>query len=166
MFTDYPHYFQKFSSSNHNFLIFEDKKPKRWDVDYSKGKVEFIYALFAAFLPKTTLDDIFEEAVYEREDLLDIYKELLGLKSIKPLDCVGTPEETKAAMYLAYKRGELRDTPIMKYFTEEVLPDIQNPQDLIEQVVEYGNDILIPTHLHSIVRTSADAAVRDIMKLL
>lgn len=103
---------------------------------------------------------------YMNGKICSIYKELLGLKSIKPLDCVGTPEETKAAMYLAYKRGELRDTPIMKYFTEEVLPDIQNPQDLIEQVVEYGNDILIPTHLHSIVRTSADAAVRDIMKLL
>lgn len=36
----------------------------------------------------------------DREDLLPLFEELLGLKNFKPFECVGTPEESRAALEL------------------------------------------------------------------
>ncbi len=144
IFTNYPQYFTHFSSSNHNFKIDASGKKSRWDLEYSKGKVEFVYAILSAFLSKNDMDKIFEIEPYSLESTLDIYMELLGKKDIKPLDCVGTPEETTVALYLAYKKGEYAGTVVMNYFEKEILPGLTNIEELKKEVFSYGDDSNIP----------------------
>lgn len=142
IFTHYPQYFTKFSSSNHNFTQV-DGTSSRWDLTYSKGKVEFIFALFSAWVTKDTMLHIFDDIYFDHNELLQRYKELLGVVGVKPLDCVGTPEETALALYLASKNGEYSDSPIMKYFESEVLPKL-NIDELKNEVFAYGDDSCIP----------------------
>jgi hypothetical protein len=54
--------------------------------------------------------------LFNEEHLLITYRELLGLQGIKPFECVGTPEETKAALWLTKEKGEFADTLVMKMF--------------------------------------------------
>lgn len=146
IFSHFPQYFEAFSSSNHNFLLDPSGVKKRWSVDYSKGKVEFVWAILSACLSRSDMLRIFQEDIYARVDVLDKFKELLGVKDIKPLECVGTPEETQVAMYRAHTRGEFEHTPVMQYFVSDVLPTIQNSIDaLTEEVFSYGDDSRIPS---------------------
>lgn len=145
LFATFPQYFEHFSSSNHNFTLSHDGKKKRWDVDFSKGKVEFVWALLSAFLSKQDMLRIFEEDIFSREDRLHVFKQLLGEEDIKPLDCVGTPEETIYALYLCYQRGEWNDAPIMTYFVNDVLPKhVAQMDEYKSLVMGYGDDSHIP----------------------
>ena len=63
LFCKHRQYFTKFSSSNHNFQQVKGK-PSRWDIEYSRGKVEFVFALFTAFLPREDILSIFEDNFY------------------------------------------------------------------------------------------------------
>ncbi len=155
LFSRFPQYFEVFSSSNHNFTIDQSGKKRRWNTDFSKGKVEFVWALLSAYLPKDDMLRIFEEDIYSRLDCLEKFQELLGMKDIKPLDCVGTPEEMIVAMYHCMQRGEWNDTPIMRYFIETVLPLKQEQiDDFITECMSYDDDSHIPA-----VFTSALSAI-------
>lgn len=156
LFTHFKKYFTKFSSSNHNFTQ-TDGHEHRWDVTYSRGKVEFVFALFTAFLSKKEVLTIFEDDYFAHPECLERYKELLGKTGIKPLDCVGTPEETAVAMYLAYERGEYNDEPIMAYFASDVLPNL-DVENLKRLVFEYGDDSRIPTTFKEALKGMLDAA--------
>lgn len=145
IFSHYPEYFEAFSSSNHNFTIDPSGKKRRWSVDYSKGKVEFVWAILSAFLSRSDMLRIFEEDIYARTDVLDKFKELVGVKDIKPLECVGTPEEMKVAMYMAYKQGDFNDTPVMSYFISDILPELEkNIESMQKEVFAYEHDENIP----------------------
>ena len=98
--------------------------------------------VLAAHLPKDTLIKIFGKNLYDEPALVPVYKQLLGLEGFKPFECVGTPEETKAAFFLAQQRGDLDDTVAMNLFCEHVLPDLGDPQKLIDDVLAPRMDAL------------------------
>ena len=50
------------------------------------------------FIPKDELDSIFNHDLLNDMDLLPILLELTGLSEVKPFECVGTIDETKAAI--------------------------------------------------------------------
>lgn len=158
IFAQYPQYFESFSSSNHNFTIDQSGEKRRWSVDYSKGKVEFVWTLLSAFLPKAEMLRIFQENIYEREDALNKFKELLGVKDIKPLECVGTPEEMLVAICMAHERGEFEDTVVMKYFVAEVLPGIEGIEGMKREVFSYGDDSCIPDVFKEALKDSLDSS--------
>ncbi|MBP9797531.1 hypothetical protein KBC70_00095 [Candidatus Woesebacteria bacterium] len=154
LFAQFKKYYTKFSSSNHNFTQTEGKQ-SRWDITYSRGKVEFVFALFTAFLSKEDILTIFDDDFYAHPECLERYMELLGKTGIKPLDCVGTPEETAVAMYMAYTGGEYKDEPIMKYFENEVLPEL-DIEKLKNNVFEYGDDSRIPAQFKDALKEMCD----------
>lgn len=133
LFSGYPQYFSKATSCNANWKIDDDQVRPMWCGNCPK--CAFVFACMAAFNDKQTLEKTFGGNFFADANLLDLYRELLGVKNFKPFECVGTPDETKAAFLLARKRGELQDTPVMKMFEEEVLPIIKNPEALIEKVI-------------------------------
>ena len=68
-------------------------------------KCVFVFLLMYPFVHDDDLERIFGTAdLLDRRETLPIVKLLLGLAGPKPLDCVGTIRETKAAMFLAMKR--------------------------------------------------------------
>jgi hypothetical protein len=87
-------------------------------------KCAFAFVHLSAFLSKDAVIKMFMKNLLADEYLIDLYKELLGIKGIKPFDCVGTFEETTLAFYLVYKKNEFNDEAIMKMFIKEVLPTL------------------------------------------
>ncbi len=140
-FVRYPKYFSVFSSCNRNFKITE-KTDRRWCTECSK--CAFAFVILSAFLPKKQLIDIFGENLFNQTSLLTTYKELLGVSSIKPFDCVGTPEEVQVAFYLAMKRGEYKNDTIMKFFRKEVLSKIKNIDTISKKVFKLSDKHRIP----------------------
>lgn len=79
-------------------------------------KCVFLFACFAAFLPKKEVVRMFGADLYKKRHLLPLMRRILGVEGFKPLDCVGEPEEMILAMHYAQQRGEYADEPAMKMF--------------------------------------------------
>jgi UDP-N-acetylmuramoylalanine--D-glutamate ligase len=101
MFAKYKKYFPVFSSCNRNFKIKEEQH-KRWCGECAK--CVFVFTLLSAFLTKKDLLGIFKENLYEKQSLLPLFKDLLGVGNLKPFDCVGTFEETLEAFRRSAKK--------------------------------------------------------------
>ncbi len=143
MFSLHPEYFERVTSCNANWKILdEDRTEKRWCG--TCPKCAFVFACMAAFLDKADLMTMFEVNLFEDEKLVPLFEELLGIRNFKPFECVGTPEETKAAFILAHRCGELEDTPVMKMFVSKVLKTIKKPDALIKEILEPTGEHFIP----------------------
>lgn len=143
MFSAHPEYFERVTSCNANWKILdEDRTEKRWCG--TCPKCAFVFACMAAFLDKADLMTMFGTNLFEDEKLIPLFEELLGIRNFKPFECVGTPEETKAAFILAHRCGEFEDTPIMKMFVSSVLKTIKKPDALIKEILEPAGEHFIP----------------------
>ncbi len=142
LFAQYPQYFTSFTSCNANWKIIEGAPIERWCNHCPK--CAFVYALLAAFLPKATMLEIFGKDLYADESLLPLYRELLGLENHKPFECVGTPDETKAAFLLARNRGDFAGSAAMAMFEAEALPGIKEHKKLIDAALTLGDEHFIP----------------------
>ena len=116
-FVKYSKYFKIFSSCNRNFKILKRVQDDNWRKWCGKcSKCLFVFTLFAAFLPKEQVLDIFGKNLFEDKSLLTLFKELLGIKNFKPFECVGTPEEVNEALEKISERGEFRDSFLMEFY--------------------------------------------------
>ncbi len=158
IFSKHPQYFRGFTSCNTNWKILAasptpTQAPSgRWCNQCPK--CASVFAALAAFLPTETLKEIFDAILFEKESLLHLYRELLGISGHKPFECVGTADETKAAFLLAMRRGDLSDTPVMKMFVTEVLPTIKDPDKLIRESLAPRPDHCIPEFFQKLIAKS------------
>ena len=142
LFTEYPQHFSCFSSCNANWKIAEAARgATRWCGHCPK--CAFAFVLFAAFLPKKTMLEIFERDLFAQDTLIPLYRELLGLEGIKPFECVGTPEETRAAFELAHRRGEWNNTPVIRAYLEGT----RATDEEIDRCLAPTDEHAIPTEL-------------------
>ena len=143
-------YFYTFSSCNRNFKVHKETGlgGKLWCGECPK--CAFVWALMAAYLPKEKMVSIFGKNMYADESLIDLFKELLGLTGKKPFECVGTFEEMKVAMYMAYEKGEYNDNRVMRMFIEEVIPQLTNIEELTREVFVIGDMSLIPEEFRNV----------------
>ncbi|MFQ5452221.1 MAG: hypothetical protein ACE5DQ_01535, partial [Candidatus Paceibacterota bacterium] len=141
-FSKLDKYFHLFSSCNRNFTIEESITGRLWCCKCEK--CAFVFALMAAFFNKKKLIGIFGEDLFAKKSLIDTYRDLLGVKDIKPFDCVGTPEEIKVAFHMARGKREYKGEVAMQMFEKEVLPDIKDIKKLKDKVFSYGDYSNIP----------------------
>ena len=95
MFAKYKKYFPIFSSCNRNFKI-KEEQDKKWCGECAK--CVFVFTLLSAFLSKRALLGIFKANLYEKQELLPVFRDILGIGNLKPFDCVGTFEEAQEAL--------------------------------------------------------------------
>jgi UDP-N-acetylmuramoylalanine--D-glutamate ligase len=95
LFSNYKKYFSVFSSCNKNFKLVKENKSGLWCGECPK--CVFVFTLLSPFLAKKELINIFHKNLYQDENLLPLFKDILGLGKMKPFDCVGTFEESKAS---------------------------------------------------------------------
>lgn len=126
MFSKYKKYFPLFSSCNRNFRIFKERPNTLWCGECPK--CAFVFLMLAPFVHKNDLIKIFAKNLLADENLLPLYRDLLGFGKIKPFDCVGTFEEARAALFLASKNYQ--NDVMVKTF----LPKIKNPGKIIKKV--------------------------------
>lgn len=137
MFSHYKQYFPYFSSCNQSYLVNEARPESLWCGKCPK--CAFIFALLSAFLPKDEVIGIFGKNLFADQELLPLYTDLLGFGELKPFDCVGTFEESQAALYLA--REKFKDDFIVK----ELLPRINNPESKVASVMKTNPAPTVPS---------------------
>lgn len=134
-FSKYPQYFHNFSSCNRNFHITTCTK-LTWDQlrCWECPKCAFVYTMLRAFIEQSEVNDIFWADLFEKADLIPLFKELLWIEGIKPFECVGTNEEMTLALWIISKKEKKSDSPIMKLFEEKVKSRMTDSDlDLLEK---------------------------------
>lgn len=134
IFSHYPKYFSVFSSCNKNFKQNMNSSTPLWCGECAKCL--FVFVTLSAFLPKEKVLNIFGKNLFEKEELIAQYQELLGIKNHKPFDCVGTPEEVKLAFYLTYKKESYKKMPVMQMFYNKF-------SDHFDAIERSSNDLLL-----------------------
>lgn len=154
LFAQHPQYFPAFSSCNRNFTqaAIKEETPTFWCGQCPK--CAFIFNQLAAFLPHDEVVKIVGTDMYSNTELLDLYRELLGIQGNKPFECVGEAKEVSAAFELAYRRGDANETPVMQLYVDEVRPTIPNHDDVIEE-------LLTPATEHAVPKTFTDRISYD-----
>ena len=134
LFTLHPQFLGYATSCNRNWTITErSADAPRWCCKCPK--CAFSFALLAAFLPIDTVIQAFGENLFNNQSLLTMYRELWGVEGFKPFECVGTPQETRAAFYLAHKQNPSLGGVVMTHFVDHILPTIENPEELVQQLL-------------------------------
>jgi len=120
MFSALEKYFPLFSSCNNNFKINQEKIfSGLWCGKCPK--CVFTFLILSPFLPKDTLINIFGKNLFQDPDILINLRDILGFGKRKPFDCVGTPQEAKAAFYLA--RDKFKDDLAGEIFLPKIDPE-------------------------------------------
>ena len=117
-FVRYPHYLYDLTSCNTYFWLPRIQQ-RLLRTNYwcnQCPKCVFLFACFAAFLPKKEMIDIFGADLYAKKRFLPLFRRILGIQGFKPFDCVGEPEEMILAMHYAALRREYSGEPAMRLF--------------------------------------------------
>ncbi len=142
LFSRYPQYFPYFSSCNRNYAV---QKPAEhagnWCLDCPKCR--FVFLALAPFLPKAQLEAIFTTNLLAHSEQIPGFAALIGWQTHKPFECVGEIEESLAAFYLLSQQLEWQTTAVVAWFMAQVLPQLTNPQQLVQTV-------LTPTDQHQV----------------
>jgi hypothetical protein len=143
-------YLPRFASCNKNFKLDGSRPKTRWCGECPK--CVFVWTILSPFLSKKVLVEVFGKDLYADENLLELFEELLGIRNIKPFECVGTPEEMQLAMLGAEAKGEYEGEVIMKMFEEKVkMPLKLEEKALVEQTMQIEESGFIPKDLEKLL---------------
>jgi len=138
LFTEFPQYHGVATSCNTNWKIARKPSDIKWCGHCPK--CAFVFAMMAAYLPLDRVTKIFGKNLFDDVALLPLYRSLWGIEGWKPFECVGTPEETNAAFFLAHERGDADKTIVMKAFLHDVVPTIKDPKALIADALKPSDE--------------------------
>ncbi len=118
LFSSFPWHFTGFRSCN------VGSKNDTWCGKCPKCL--FTYIILSPFIAPNRLEQIFGKNLLEDESLSGILDELTGKATVKPFECIGTPDEARNALwYLAKKTDEKKQPLLLKQFLRDFpLPDI------------------------------------------
>jgi len=122
IFCRYPKYFDSFLSCNKPFTIAarESSPDAMWCGRCSKCLS--VYSMIYPFAGKQTAVKIFGGDLFNNEGLLPTMRELLGQAESKPMECVGTFEEMRAAFYFSLQACAGEKPVLLDYFQKKILP--------------------------------------------
>lgn len=110
-FSNFKEYFNNFISCNESFKN-NSLTEGKWCGNCPKCL--FTYIILSPFLEKEELYKIFKKNLFEDKKLLPLLEVMIEEDKIKPFECVGTKEETKAALSLAVKKyNKEKELPIL-----------------------------------------------------
>ena len=137
-----PDYLGTFASCNSNFRERCEETPSRWCA--ACPKCAFVFSILAPFLTKERLVGVFGRDLFSETNLVETYRDLAGLTAQRPFECIGTMEETRLALYLSWRAGYYRDTPVMRMFAEQIYPLMGNAERLLQEVMQLHDAPNIP----------------------
>lgn len=104
-FARYPQYFADFASCNANFRLSPSAEVARWCGRCPK--CVFVQLIFAPVLDDAGLERCFGRNFLGDPENRAQLEQLTGITGIKPFECVGTPEESVAALAYLAQQGRL-----------------------------------------------------------
>ncbi len=131
-FCAHPGYFEAVTSCNTNFRQ-RDPAHRRFCLRCAK-------CVFVSLMARPWLDDRAFHRLFGGDALndpanLDLVEELLGIRGAKPFECVGTPDETAAAIYETRRRGRLLPHGVMTAFAESETAKSSNIDALVAEAL-------------------------------
>jgi len=137
MFAEQKKYFPLFTSCNKSFKIFKERPNSLWCGECPK--CAFVFLMLAPFLSKKEIISIFRKNLLADNSLIPLFQDLLGFGKLKPFDCVGTFEESQAALFLASKNFK------NEIAIKTLLPKIKDARKLIKQIFKTTPALTLPT---------------------
>lgn len=135
------------TSCNANFSITK-KAGKRWCGECPK--CAFVFAMLGAFMLENDLIAMFDKNLFADETLVPMYTGLFG-EGVKPFECVGEPDEVKAAFVLMHRAEKFTDTPVMQFFVNKILPSINDQDELVAGALEPSVEHRIPDEYQNVL---------------
>ena len=83
-------------------------------------KCVMTFTFLSAFLEPDMVWSVFNANLFDDASLYPVFEELMGLRGVKPLECVSTPEEMLAALYLAQARPNVPLSPFFQRYAEPI----------------------------------------------
>lgn len=115
-------------------------KDIEWHWCCNCAKCLFVFSLLSPHLYKNELVEIFGEDMFNKEELLQMFKDLLGKGLVKPFDCVGTYEEINYAITKTIKKIDKDKLPVLlKYYYENYYDEDILNKDLEHYFNENNN---------------------------
>ncbi|MDB5166437.1 MAG: hypothetical protein JWM37_509 [Candidatus Saccharibacteria bacterium] len=152
VFAQYPDYFEVFTSDNYVFRIDPGRRPNsRWSLESPKSLSSFI--LLSPWLAETDLARIFGSNFLDEASLEPLFLRLIGLEGEPPLDCVGTVEELRLSLGLAYQQNKYRDAALTKIAEQRGVFQQALLAEATEALLRPADDSAIPAELASSIDT-------------
>lgn len=111
LFSHYKKYHSVFKSCN------VGSKGETWKWCCNCSKCLFVYIILSPFIERNERVKIFGEDLFEKKELLETFKEILGYSDTKPFECVGTLEEARYAISLVLEKG-VEHSYLLDYYRE------------------------------------------------
>lgn len=114
-------------------------------------KCLFVFIILSPFLYKDELISIFGKDLYEKENLLEIFKELCGHGEAKPFECVGTYEEVNYAISVTIQELEQkqRKLPYLLQFYKDNDYVVDTSEDITKRYNEINS---VPKELNDMLK--------------
>ncbi len=136
-FATHPGYFDVVTSCNANFTQ-SGPATRRFCLTCPK-------CVFVSLMARPWLDDAAYHTLFGGDALADpanltFVEELLGMRGTKPFECVGTPDETQAALHLARTHGRAIPHGIMTAFNAQVASSLSDLGAIAARVMTRSHD--------------------------
>ena len=148
LFARHPAYFPIFRSCNRGM------QANAWCGECSKCL--FVYTVLYPFVEREQVIAIFGKDLFAWEGAADGLRALLGLDREKPFECVGTREETLAAIYLCVERMKAQGAtlpPALADIEQSVLAKRRDLRDVARRILAaWTDDHHVPKELAGPIR--------------
>ncbi|HSE29861.1 MAG TPA: hypothetical protein VLA77_04730 [Candidatus Saccharimonadales bacterium] len=141
-FSELLKYHSVFTSCNRAFFL-DPARRRTWCGECDKCR--FVFLMLAPYMSDRQLESIFKKNLFDDETQLDGFRELLGIKGHKPLECVGEIEESRTALLLAAKKSDWQNTPVVVNMLAEIPESALPTKSQQEYVFSKSKNHLVPT---------------------
>ena len=149
LFCNYEKYHKSFKSCN------VGSKNTEWQWCCNCPKCLFVYIILSPYLYKEKLINIFGEDLFEKKELLETFKELLGYSKTKPFECVGTYSEVRYAVSLVIQKLDGILPYLLQYYKDNY--KLEDLNDRLES--KWNDENNVPEEFINLVREELDKYV-------
>ncbi len=141
-------YHGAFTSCNAVFRIDPARRAGNWCGECPKCR--FVWLMLAPFLPPVELEAIFGRNLYREDAQYDGFAALVGLTGEKPFECVGTEEESAAAVQLAAASAPWAGHPVLDRLATALYENGVHPDS--RPLFELATEHLVPARYLAALR--------------
>jgi hypothetical protein len=143
-------YHRAFSSCNTNFRLDDPAAAPRWCCDCPKCR--FVFLVMAPFCEPEHLREVFGRDMLDDESQFEGFALLTASGGMKPFECVGEEEESRAAMRMLAADPRWREHRVVRRLAAEVLPRYEADDGTPEAAFALADEHDVPADLMPAVR--------------
>ena len=114
------------------------------------SKCASTFSLLYPFLDGKNIFSIFNGNLYVDNNLWNVFQALMD-HNHRPFECVGTPDEIAAAMFMGLQKG--RKYNILERFEQTILSKLENPEKLVNNILNSQGTDSMPTNFSRLSRS-------------